>query len=228
MKKRLLVFTMLAVCLFCLTACGKSSINLSDYLIEERNNLFTAQDNLYSVTFSSGMRENNYAYDGNIDEKVEFGVLTLMRNDSNPLANDTYSYKITIGEEELSGTMEKSPVDNSYAVDIERSVDDNATINVEIKFTGYKFNQGLVNTSKDFSVDKKTALDIANKELKEDIKNLMSDKNNKIEVVMKILKDSSSSEVNRFYWYVGVISTNGETLGLLIDTNTGEIIAKKV
>ena len=39
---------------------------------------------------------------------------------------------------------------------------------------------------------------------------------------------SSNQESNRFYWYIGVISTNGETLGLLIDANTSEIIAKKV
>lgn len=228
MKKKLLIFTMLAVCLFGLTACGKSSIDLCKYLIEERNNLFTAQDSLYTVTLSSGMRENNYNYDGKIDEKVEFGVLTLMRNDSNPLANDTYTYTITINEEELSGTMEKSPVDNSYAVDIGKLVADDTVVNVKIKFTGYQFNQDLINTSNDFSVDKKAALTLANKELKDDIKNILSDKNNKIEVVMKILKDSSNTEINRFYWYIGVISTNGETLGLLIDTNSGDIIAKKV
>ena len=124
--------------------------------------------------------------------------------------------------------MEKSPVDNSYAVDIGKSVDDNAVINVEIKFTGYTFKKELVNTSKDFVVDKTTALNIANKELKDEVKNIMSEKNNKIEVVMKILKDSSNSETNRYYWYIGIISTSGETIGLLIDTNSGDIIAKKV
>lgn len=228
MKKKIFILTMLAVFMFGLTACGKSSIKLQNYLIEERNNLFTGQDSLYCVTFSSGMREKNYNYDGKIDEKVEFGVLTLMRNDSSPLANDTYSYTITINDEELSGVMEKSPVDNSYAVDIGKKVDDNATINVNIKFTGYTFNQDLINTSKDFDVDKNTALSLANKELKDDLKNITSDKNNKIEVVMKILKDFSNQEVSRYYWYVGIISTNGETLGLLIDTSSGEIIAKKV
>lgn len=228
MKKKFLIFTMLTLCVLALTACGKTKIDLNDYLIEERNNLFTAQDSLYTVTLSSGLRENNYNYDGVIDEKVDFGVLTLMRNDANPLANDTYSYKITINDEELKGTMEKSPIDNSYAVDIGKRVEDDAVINVEISFTGYKFKQELVNTSKDFVVDKNAALSQANKELKEDIKNILSDKNNKIEVVMKILKDSSSAEINRYYWYVGVIATNGETLGILIDANSGEIIAKKV
>jgi len=228
MKKKLLTIATCALCLFTLSGCGKTNINLADYVIEERNNLFTAQDNLYTVTFSSGLRENNYNYDGVIDEKVDFGVLTLMRNDSNPLANDTYSYKIIINDEESSGTMEKSPIDNSYAVDIEKRVEDDATITVEITFTGYKFSQELKNTSKDFVVDKNAALIQANKELKDDIKNILSDKNNKIEVVMKILKDSSNQEINRYYWYVGIIATNGETLGILIDANTGEVIAKKV
>ena len=228
MKKKLLIFTLITICLFGLTACGKTKVDLNDYLIEERNNLFTANDNLYTVTFSSGLRENDYNYDGVVNEKVDFGILTLIRNDSLPLANDTYTYKITINEEEFTGNMEKSPIDNSYAVDIEKQVNNDDIINVEIKFTGYTFKQDLTNTSKDFVVDKNTALNQATNELKTEIENLLKDKNNKIEVVMKILKDSSNTELNRFYWYVGIISTNGETLGILIDTNTGEIIAKKV
>lgn len=227
MKKKLLIFTLLALSIFGLTACGKNSIDLNKYLIEERDNLFIANDNIYNVTFSSGMRENNYNLDGIVNDKVEFGVLTLMRNDANPLANDTYEYIVTINEEEFKGTMEKSPIDNSYAVDIEKKVEDNAIINVKINFTGYKFNQDLTNISNNFEISKDQALKIANTELKQAIKDIQSGNNVKFEVVMKILKDSST-DTNRFYWYIGVISTNGETLGILIDANTGEIIAKKV
>ena len=46
--------------------------------------------------------------------------------------------------------------------------------------------------------------------------------------VMKILKDYSTEDLKNYYWYVGVVSTNGETLGILIDANSGDIIAKKV
>ena len=45
---------------------------------------------------------------------------------------------------------------------------------------------------------------------------------------MKILKDHSDSELKTYYWYIGVVATNGETLGILIDANSGEIIAKNV
>lgn len=228
MKKKFLFLTLIAICLISLSACGKSEIDLKSYLIEERNNLFTAQDELYNVNFSTGMRELDYNFDGSVGEKVEFGVLTLMRNDFNPLANDNYTYIIKINDQEYTGLMEKSPVDNSYVVDIGAAANDDAVISVKINFTGYTFSQDLLNTSNDFSVDKNTAIDIANKNLNEDIKNILSDKNNQIEVVIKILKDYSSSEIKNYYWYVGVVSTNGETIGILIDANSGEVIAKKV
>lgn len=227
MKKKLLILSMLFMFVFGLSACGKNTIKLQDYLIEDRDNLYTAQDSLYCVTFSTGMREENYNFDGVVNNKVEFGVLTLMRNDSNPLANDTYSYTLTINDEQLSGIMEKSPIDNSYAVDVEKKVDNNATISVQINFTGYKFNQNLTNTSSQFSIDKNAALDCANTELKDEIKNI-SNTHNKFEVVLKILKDFSNLENCKYYWYVGVVATDGQTLGILIDSNSGEIVAKKV
>ena len=46
--------------------------------------------------------------------------------------------------------------------------------------------------------------------------------------VMKILKDYSIENTPKYYWYVGIISTNGETLGILIDATKGDVIAKKV
>ena len=104
----------------------------------------------------------------------------------------------------------------------------NETINAQISFTGYTFNKDLENTGSNFQVDCASAVKVAEKELKDDIQNLLSDKNVKIEVVTKIMKDYSSQELKNYYWYVGVVSTNGDTMGILIDANTGEIIAKKV
>ena len=210
-----------------LSACGKVSVDLNDYLIEERNHLFTANDDLYSVSLSTGMRESDYNLDGVVGEKVEFGVLTFSRNDNNPLSNDQYSYVVKINEESVSGNLEKNPVNNSYVIDLEMSVPVDATVAVQINFTGYTFKETLTNTSSDFTVDSTTALTIANKELKTELENITSNNTN-IEVVMKIIKDSSNTELNNYFWYIGVVSTTGDTLGILIDANTSEVIAKKV
>ena len=64
---------MCALCIFAFAGCGKSSVNLKNYLIEQRENLYTANDNLYSVSLSTGTREQDYNFDGIINEKVPFG-----------------------------------------------------------------------------------------------------------------------------------------------------------
>lgn len=227
MKKKILVL-MLAVCSLMFAACGSKGMTIKDYLIEERETLYTAQDDLYTATFSSGMRENNYSFDGVKNEMVEFGIITIARQDSAPMANDTYSYTVKINDQTYSGTMQKSEVENSYSADIQAVAPADATVSVQVAFTGYSFNKEMINTSKDFSVDKTKAIAIADKALKQEIKQLTSDKNNKIEGVMKIVKDSSTAENNVYYWYVGVVSTNGDVLGVLVDTTNGNIIAKKV
>ena len=228
MKKKLLIFMFLFVALISLSACGGKELNLCDYLIEERNNLFVANDELYTLNLSSGLRESNYQFDGVITDKVEFAVITFVRNDNLPLANDTYAYIVKINDEEFSGFLEKSPVDNTYVADLGVAVNDDAIISAKISFTGYTFSGELANISSAFGYDKNKVLEIANNELGEEIKNILQDSNVKIEVVTKIMKDYSSVDMKNYYWYVGVISTNGDTLGILVDANSGEIIAKKV
>lgn len=228
MKKKLLIFMMLAIFVLGFSACGSTKIDLNDYLIERRNNLFTAEDEMYGVTFSSGTREENYALDGIRNNMQDFAILTLYRLDGNSLAKDTYTYIVTIDGEQFTGYLENSAVDNSYSADLAVNVGDSAVVNVQISFTGYNFNEDLTNVSSTFNVDSKTAISIASNELSEAINNITSDKNVKIEAVMKVLKDSSTSEAVSYYWYVGVVSTNGDTLGVLIDANSGDIVAKKV
>ena len=228
MKKKLLIFTLLCICVLGFSACGKKDLNLADYIIEERNNLFVATDELYSLSLSSGLRESDYNLDGIITDKVDFAVLTFVRNDNLPLANDTYAYKVNIGETEHTGFLEKSPVDNTYVADLGVAISNDACISAQVSFTGYTFSGEFTNISDSFAIDKNKVIEIANNELGEQVKNILSDPNVKIEVVTKIMKDFSSVDVKNYYWYLGVISTNGDTLGVLIDANSGDIIAKKV
>ena len=227
MKKKLIIFGLLLISTLSLSACGNKKINIANYLIEERNNLFTASDDLYIANFSTGKRENNYNFDGSINEMIDFGILTFSRIDNNALANDNYTYIVSINDDQHTGFLVKSEVDNSYSADLGICVKDEDEISVQVSFTGYTFNKQLENVSSQFNVDKNTALKIANKELSENLKNITQN-NAKIEVVMKILKDYSSSELKNYFWYIGAISTNGETVGILIDANSGDIIAKKV
>jgi len=227
MKKKFLISMLLITCVFSFVACKKNEINIQDYLIEDRQNLFIATDDIYTVTLSSGLREVDYCFDGIINEKTDFAILSLLRNDNKNLANDTYSYTITIAEEQHTGFLQKSEVNNSYSVDLQLPIPTDALIDVQISFTGYSFCKSLENLSCKFNVDNQTALTIANEQLKQDVENILKT-NNQLEVVTKILSDNSTADVKNYYWYVGIISNNGKTMGILIDSNSGEILAKKV
>lgn len=229
MKKKILICCLLSVTPLLFCACGKTNkFDISQHLIEERNCLFTAQDDIYSVTLSSGIRENEYCLDGVKNDMVDFSILSLSKLDGSSLSNDTYTYVVTINDESFTGYLIKSEIDNSYNVDLGLHLSNEDKINAKITFTGYSIDEEMTNTTKDFVINKSQAIETANKELKSKLKQITNDKNNKIECILKIVKDYSTSEVKHYYWYVGVVSTNGDTLGLLIDTNTGDVIAKKV
>ena len=228
LKKKFISLVLFVFCLLTFTACGKTDLDLSKFIIEKRENIFVASDDIYTLSFSTGLRESDYNFDGVVNELVPFGVITLSRKDNQPLANDSYSFIVTINDQKYSGFLQKSYNDNSYSTDLEVNTLGDENINVQISFTGYTFNQNLENISKDFQVDSDGAIAVTQKELKEEILNLLDDKNNKIEVVMKVLKDYSVDDLKKYYWYVGIISTNGETMGILIDANNGDVIAKKI
>lgn len=228
MKKKILIFMLLAISLFSLTACKSNKIDLNDYLIEKRVNLYTAEDDLYSVTFSSGTREENYAFDGQVGNMIEFGALTFSRLDGLSLANDSYTYTVTINENNYTGFLDKSEIDNSYSADIGVAAPNDATINVQISFTGYSFNQDLINTSSSFSIDSSRAIEIANDELQDSLETMKKNNDGKIEAVIKNVKDYSNSESLHYYWYVGAVASDGDTIGILIDAASGEVVAKKV
>ena len=230
MKKILVVCSLVLVC-FSFVGCGgkkeQALKTLNNNIIETRNNIYVGADDNFYATFTSGERENPYSLDGVINEMVAFGIVTFSKNDNSRLSNDEYTFTITINGEEKTGTLEKSPFDNTYSADIGINVDDNAEISLKLNAENKEFNQTLFNESKNFAITKQKAIEIASETLTEQINALNKETEKQSEVLIKILKDYSGDN-NRYFWYVAIISPDGETAGVLIDSNTGEVVSKKV
>ncbi|MBQ8430914.1 MAG: hypothetical protein IJX26_03115 [Clostridia bacterium] len=212
-----------------LVACGsKSEIkeSLNSNIIEIRNNLYAGADDSFYATFCSGEREEPYGLDGKINNKVDFGIVTISKKDNTKLTDEEYLFTIVINGESHSGTLTKSPYDNTYSADIGIQVDNNAEIKLSTDLDGVVFDQVLYNESKDFTVSQSNAIDMACEEL-EDVLKALKKSDLKYEAMVKILKDYSG-ETNRYFWYVGLVAEDGTTAGILIDCNSGEIISKKV
>lgn len=227
MKKFLCAISLSLVAIM-FVGCGKEEKavdSINNHIIERRNNLFVGSDDDFYATFVSGEREDPYALDGVVGELVPFGIVTLSRNDNKELKSDEYNFVLTIGEEQKTGKLEKSPYDNTYSADIGTSVSDDAEIKLEVSVDGQKFEQVLFNESKNFKTSQEEAIQIAGRELANEIIALLEDGG--VEAMIKILKDYSG-ETNRYFWYVGVVSNNGDAYGVLIDTMTGQVVSKKV
>ncbi|MBQ3502414.1 MAG: PepSY domain-containing protein [Clostridia bacterium] len=229
MKKVLIILSVL-ICGVALVGCGngsKNETNFNNHLIEVRNNLFAGQDEVYYATVCTGEREQDYALDGVVNNLIPFGIVTVSRLDNEMLDNDQYQFTLVVNGENIEGTVEKSPYDNTYSADIEQIIPNDAELILELNIDGDKFSQTLTNVSNTFSVSKDNAISIACEELKESVKGLSKEQGAYSEAFVKILKDYSG-ESNRYYWYVGIISPEGQTAGVLIDSNSGEVISKKV
>ena len=77
------------------------------------------------------------------------------------------------------------------------------------------------------SISQARAIEIASEELKDCISSIEEKDGKTGEAMVKILKDYSGA-TNRYFWYIGFVSVEGTTCGILIDTNTGEIVSKKI
>lgn len=208
--------------------CGKEEKavdSINNHIIERRDNLFVGSDDNFYATFVTGEREEPYALDGVVGELVPFGIVTLARNDNKMLNSDEYNFVLTIGEEQKTGKLEKSPYDNTYSADVGVNATDDAEIKLAVTIDGQKFEQVLFNESKNFTIGQDEAIKIAGRELADEINALLETGN--VEAMVKILKDYSG-ETNRYFWYVGVVSNDGDAYGVLIDTMTGDIVSKKV
>lgn len=230
MKKFLCVLS-IVLCGVMFVGCGGSSkkneTNFNQHLIEIRNNLFAGQDETYYATLCTGEREKEYALDGVVNELTPFGIVTLARFDNEMLNRDVYPFTLVVNGENITGSLEKSPYDNTYSADIEQVIADDAEIKLELVVDGTNFSQNLSNISSNFDINKDSAITIACNELKDSIKGLSKEKGSYSEAFIKILKDYSG-ENERYYWYVGIISPEGKTSGVLIDATSGDIISKKV
>ena len=78
--KRVLLILSLIMCMIAFVGCGsngKAKTNFNNHLIEIRNNLFVAEDDMYYATICTGKREQDYALDGVVNQLVPFGIVTF-------------------------------------------------------------------------------------------------------------------------------------------------------
>lgn len=226
MKKKLLLFTIVGVALLAI-GCGTPALSLQDCFIERRDNLFVADTPTYYASLCTGQREDPYSLDGTVNDLVDFGIVLFYSFDRTKLTADSYPFTLTVNDDQITGTLEYNSTDCTYSTDIERTVLDTDAIHLVVDLPLVDFDETLTCVSKDFAITQAKALEIATAEMDAVLSDI-SKSSAPAEVMLKIMTDYSTTSSPKYYWYIALLSSDGTTAGVLIDSTTGEIISKKI
>jgi len=223
--KRLFVVICLAILGLTLSACGTNKKDLVlDNIAEVRYNVFAGENENYVASFMSGERESPYAVNGICEKKVEFGMLNIKyKTEDSPIVAQ---YSLKIDDKVYNGNLEYNNYENTLMVDIQSVVNDDAQITLIVTTNKGEEKCDLIPKTKDLEITWRTALDIAMQTLGKEVDEYVVKGKFNGEVYIKIITDLNAT-FDTYYWYVSIVGTNGNCNGVIIDTQTGEVIAKK-
>lgn len=229
MKKRKILFFCLGMLILCAVAVvayqfvfkvnpmelAKKSVSEMGtcYFVDNTNSLAT-------LKVSSGIRENPYNLDGVHNEMQPFALLIFKTSITNA---ESPSYIATIDGVEYQGVLEFNPCDNTFATDLQISLNNTSNIKVSVQVNDNDFEFAPTNQNTTWVLSFSEALDKGLEEVKDTIKELTSKGKFNGECYVRVISDTACI-LKDFYYYVTVVDTNGNIYSVVIDCKSGEII----
>ena len=210
------LFTLIPFSFCCKNSRNQESI-VKNSLSEYRKNLFVGLGSNFTVTFTSGEREDPYIMDGKKNTLQDFGVLTLKFNS---LPANLPQFELKVNANTFVGTLEKNPYDNTFAYDICSQVEDIDSLSLYI--VDYDETVKLTCVSSSWGYNYLYALNTFENKFKTEICSQIENNALNAEIYIKIVSDNTNME--NIYWYVLMVCQNGDMYVMLIDTKTGQII----
>ncbi len=200
--------------LFALAGCGKKT-QPAKYLSEVKSDIFVAETEEFSLTLSCTEREYPYADDGivcPVSKLCEISIVTEARAD--------YSVFV-IGEKTWGGETSYRNVrgDYYYSQGVDVFPENSVTLRIQWEEETREIVATSVKTEKTISPE--AALSEAVKSEKEAISRMTREGEFFGEYRVRLLKRDS------VYYYVGIVDKNGHTISLLIDSETGAVLARR-
>ena len=225
MKIRYL-FSILPICLvFLLSGCTASAEEIAkNNLAEIHYNYFTGSTQNFKVSMWSGVREEPYETNGIRESLVDFCVISVVPQ--NNVSTFGLSYTVEINSKTYNGEFEQSPFDKTLAADLEIQLNESDSIFAYIIVDGVTEISKMECISKNFGINSTQALDIAIKNYSQEILTLSNNGKISLEGYCKII--STDKNLGVYFWYIRFVNVDKKEISMVIDTNTGEIVAKKL
>ena len=216
MKKCIGTVILLGALLPALTACGE--YDYTAHISEERSDLFCAQTDEFSLTLSCVLREYPYVSDGVPCDMTKSVEITL----TDAQGAKDYSVYLLGGEKEIGGEMSFRNVrgDYYYSQGVEVFPEASVTLRVEWGEESREITATSVKNEKTLTT--KQALSSALAAEQETLKSMTDENGFYGEFYVRLLRRDKN------YYYVGIIDKTGATVSILLDSESGEVLARRV
>lgn len=214
MKKKFSSLILLCSLLPALGGC--SGADYSSRISESRSDLFCAETEDFTLTLACVSREYPYIADGVPCTRSDYVEVVLSGGTA-----DDYEVQFTVAGKSYGGEMSFRNVTGDYffSQGVSEFPEGSVSVNVACGGETQELTATSVKTADTLTVDE--ALSAAVQAEQETIDE-MGGRNFAGEFYVRLLRREKN------YYYVGIIDTAGKTVSLLLDAESGEVLARRV
>ena len=228
MKKtfRIVALTLAVLSVFSLfTACKTNKDAYESIVSEYRSEVYTGENDKYSIEMVSGYRENPFEIDGKSGSKVDYTLITVTQKKDT--AEKSLVITVDCDGKKTEGNALRHPYKDSYLFEfMSKTTCDNAVITVSDGNTSQTIT--LSSVCKEGEISGFDAMKKAVTELSESLAPYTSDGKFCGEIFIRYISNPLSSD-GKFYWYVSFVpeADSSKTIAALVNVESGEIIASR-
>ncbi len=215
MKRYFFALVALSALLPLAAGCGK--YDYSKHLSEIRSDLFSAETEEFSVVLSCVSREHPYLSDGVAAPRGDLCEIVL----TSPEHTDrTYSVTV-LGETEWGGEMSFRNVRGDWFYSQGVTSFPEGSVSLRISWEDGETEVAATSVKTENTLSCKEALARAVEEEKALVKSMTREGAFRGEFYVRLLRRDKN------YYYVGIVNEAGETVSLLLDAESGEVLARR-
>lgn len=213
------IISVIAICAFAtlFTSCEKN-VSLEKYVSEKRTDVYYCEQNGYTITAFYSSKEYPYLADGIVGALSDFFEIKLKAPDNSL----NYNICFTVSGKEISGELSFESVRQIYTFSLSVS----RPIEKQIDFKIMTDESEIILTAKNVKAEKTLSINNVLRIIKKSEKNRLN---------ALVQNDIFAGEIyirlvykeNELFYYVAIFDRIGNSYSLLIDAETGEILATK-
>lgn len=216
--KRLIVILLISALSALFASCTKEPDYFS-YVSDLRKDVFIGENENFGVIAWSGARETPYAADG-VPQKTALDI--TLKVTAKREYGDRITAKINYDEYEYAAPLSFHPVKSAMAASVTVDVLPKKEMTVTLIYGDEQETLSLSSALRDNTISYTEALEKGVKHCSKFVKAHTDGDKFNAEISVRLL-----AEKNNNYYYVGFVAKNGEKIAVLLDGETGEVLAEK-